>query len=138
MPFALQHKSDEGYPIAILEVRMLVPRRHCDARGYLLEADNRRALCDAGTDSDFAKNNRVVSVYDGTVRGSHFQLPPFAQAKLLRVVRGAAWCRVDTRPGSPSYGKHVSVVSADEGPSVFSRPDSHTVSARLAQHTEAV
>ena len=99
----------ESLPIP--EVRIIRPKRHGDARGFFSETWSRRALAEAGIDIDFVQDNHAFSARAGTVRGLHFQTPPFAQAKLVRVVRGAIWdVAVDIRVGSPTYGRHVSAV----------------------------
>ena len=69
-----------------------------------------------GIDIEFVQDNHSLSAEKGTVRGLHFQTPPFAQDKLvLRVVRGAVFdVAVDLRRGSPSYGRHVSAVLSAE------------------------
>jgi dTDP-4-dehydrorhamnose 3,5-epimerase len=102
-------------PLEIPEVKLVVPDRIQDARGFLSEVYNKAALASAGIDVEFVQDNHSVSTERGTVRGLHFQSPPFAQDKLVRVVRGAAFdVAVDLRRGSPTYGRYVSaVLSAD-------------------------
>jgi dTDP-4-dehydrorhamnose 3,5-epimerase len=96
--------------LAIPDILVLKPKRHGDDRGFFSETYNRQALAEAGVMLDFVQDNHAHSACRGTVRGIHFQLPPFAQAKLIRVVRGAIFdVAVDLRRGSPSYGQHVAV-----------------------------
>jgi dTDP-4-dehydrorhamnose 3,5-epimerase len=97
-------------------VKIITPAKHGDHRGFFSETYNKAALADAGITTDFVQDNQSLSAQKGTMRGLHFQTPPFAQAKLLRVVRGAVFdVAVDLRRGSPSYGRHVSaVLSAEE------------------------
>lgn len=108
-------------PTAIPEVLLLTPVRHGDARGYFSETYNKRDLAGAGIGADFVQDNESFSVEAGTVRGLHFQIPPFEQSKLVRVSSGAIFdVAVDLRRGSPSYGRHVSVrLSAAEGNQLF-------------------
>jgi dTDP-4-dehydrorhamnose 3,5-epimerase len=98
-------------------VKILVPKRFGDSRGWFSETWNRRTLAAAGIDLDFVQDNHSLSVPAGTVRGLHFQAPPFAQDKLVRVLRGAILdVAVDLRRASPTYGRHVSVrLDAAEG-----------------------
>lgn len=97
-------------PLDIPDVKLLVPAKHGDHRGFFSEVYNRRALADAGVRIDFVQDNHSLSAARGTMRGLHFQVPPHAQHKLVRVVRGAAFdVAVDLRRGSPSFGKHVGV-----------------------------
>ncbi|MFN4230724.1 dTDP-4-dehydrorhamnose 3,5-epimerase [Parvibaculum sp.] len=102
---------------SIPAVKILTPRRHGDARGYFSESYNRRALADAGIDIDFVQDNESLSAETGTIRGLHFQAPPFEQTKLVRVLTGAVLdVALDLRVGSPTYGQHVAVrLSAEEG-----------------------
>lgn len=102
-------------PLEIPEVKVLRPVRHGDARGFFSETWNRRTFEEAGIALDFVQDNHARSAEAGTVRGLHFQTPPFAQAKLVRVVRGAILdVAVDLRHGSPTYGRHVSArISAE-------------------------
>lgn len=99
----------------IPDVRLLVPRKHGDARGFFSETYNRKSLAALGIDIDFVQDNHSLSAEKGTVRGLHFQTPPFAQDKLVRVVRGSVYdVAVDLRRDSPTYGRHAgAVLSAD-------------------------
>jgi len=106
---------------AFSEVKVIVPVRHQDARGFFSERYNKRALAAADLALDFVQDNHILSGPAGTVRALHYQLPPFAQGKLLGVLRGAVFdVAVDLRSGSPTFGEHVSVVvSAEEGNQVL-------------------
>lgn len=91
------------------------PRVFGDARGYFFESYNARDFAEAtGLDITFVQDNESRSHY-GVVRGLHFQLPPYTQAKLVRVVEGSVLdVAVDIRRGSATYGHHVAVeLSAD-------------------------
>ena len=89
--------------------------KHGDYRGYFSETYNRRTLAAAGIGINFVQDNHSLSAEKGTVRGLHFQTPPFAQDKLVRVVRGSVFdVAVDLRRDSPTFGQHVSVVLSDE------------------------
>src|SRR5262245_48038356 len=101
--------------LAIPEVILVTPKRHGDARGFFSETYVEKAYTEAGIDVRFVQDNHAYSKTPGTVRGLHFQTPPFAQAKLVRVLRGAIFdVAVDIRVGSPTYGKFVSAeLSAD-------------------------
>lgn len=102
--------------LAIPDVKIIRPRKFGDSRGFFSETYNKKALEAAGLHYDFLQDNQSLSAEVGTVRGLHFQLPPFAQDKLVRVVKGAILdVAVDIRKGSPTYGQHVSaVISAEE------------------------
>ena len=99
----------------IPDIKVLVPRKHGDARGFFSETYNRKSLAALGVDIDFVQDNHSLSAEKGTVRGLHFQTPPFAQDKLVRVVRGAVYdVAVDLRKDSPTYGRHAgAILSAD-------------------------
>ena len=102
-------------PLTIPDVKVLISRKFDDRRGFFSEVYSRRALADAGIDTDFVQDNHSLSARKGTVRGLHFQTPPHAQDKLVRVVRGAVFdVAVDLRRSSPTYGRHVSVVLSAE------------------------
>lgn len=102
--------------LAIPDVKIVRPRKHGDARGFFSETYSHRALADAGIDLTFVQDNHAFSAAQGTVRGLHFQTAPFAQDKLVRVIRGSILdVAVDLRRSSPTYGKHVSaVISAQD------------------------
>lgn len=90
-------------------VKMLAPDKHGDDRGFFSETYNKKALAASGLRLEFVQDNHSFSAAKGTVRGLHFQTPPFAQDKLVRVTRGAIFdVAVDLRRGSPTYGRHVS------------------------------
>ena len=81
------------------------------ARGFVSETFNRRELATVGIEFDGVQDNQSFSQRNVTVRGLHFQIPPAAQDKLVRVIRGAILdVAVDIRAGSPTYGQHVSAV----------------------------
>ncbi len=97
--------------LAIPAVKIITPKKHGDDRGFFSETYSRKALADAGIDIDFVQDNHAFSAAKGTVRGLHFQTPPAAQDKLVRVVRGAILdVAVDLRVGSPTFGRHVAAV----------------------------
>lgn len=94
--------------LSLPAVRLIVPDRFGDDRGFFSESYSRRTLADAGIEDEFVQDNHSLSAQVGTVRGLHYQLPPFAQAKLVRVTRGAILdVAVDIRRGSPTFGQHV-------------------------------
>lgn len=105
----------------IAGVKRLIPVRHGDARGYFAEIFREDTLRRHGIDVRFVQENQSLSARPGVLRGLHFQLPPMAQAKLIRVVAGAIFdVAVDLRRGSPSYGRHVALVlSAERGEQLF-------------------
>lgn len=109
-------------PTAIPDVKVLVPKKFGDHRGFFSETFNRKVfqqLC--GFDCQFVQDNHSLSAEPGVVRGLHYQLPPMAQDKLLRVVRGAILdVAVDVRRSSPTFGRHVAeVLSADNWRQIF-------------------
>lgn len=100
---------------ALPGVRLIEAVRHGDGRGFFSETWSRRAFAAAGIDRDFVQDNHSRSAARHTLRGLHFQRPPRAQGKLVRVTRGAVLdVAVDLRAGSPSYGRHVAEVLSAE------------------------
>jgi dTDP-4-dehydrorhamnose 3,5-epimerase len=94
----------------IPDVKIITVKRIGDARGFFSEVHNRRAFAEAGIDLDFVQDNHAFSASRGTLRGLHFQSPPYAQDKLIRVTRGRALdVAVDLRKSSASFGRHVIV-----------------------------
>lgn len=102
-------------------VVMLTPRRFGDARGFFSEVYNRDAYAGLGIDVEFVQDNHSLSREVGVVRGLHFQSPPHAQAKLVRVGAGRVLdVAVDIRRGSPTYGRWVGVeLSAEAGNQLY-------------------
>lgn len=95
----------------IPDVKIIRPKKFGDHRGFFSETYTKKTFEAAGLHYDFVQDNHSLSAEVGTVRGLHFQLPPFAQDKLVRVVRGAILdVAVDIRKGSPTFGRHVSAV----------------------------
>jgi dTDP-4-dehydrorhamnose 3,5-epimerase len=95
----------------IPDVKLIQPRIFRDERGFFSETWNAAALADAGIAATFVQDNHALSRDKGTLRGLHFQLPPMAQDKLVRVVRGAILdVAVDIRRSSPTFGRHVAAV----------------------------
>lgn len=99
----------------IAGVRLLKPRKFGDHRGFFSETYNKRVLAEAGITLDFVQDNHSLSAQRGVVRGLHFQTPPHAQDKLVRVVRGSIYdVAVDLRKDSPTYGKHIGATLSAE------------------------
>lgn len=114
-PFSNLANPVDIHSLAIPDVKIIRPARHGDARGFLSETWNQRAFEEAGLHFDFVQENHSLSARKGTLRGLHFQSPPAAQDKLVRVAAGAVLdVAVDIRIGSPTFGAHVaSVLSAE-------------------------
>ncbi|MCX8146177.1 MAG: dTDP-4-dehydrorhamnose 3,5-epimerase [Azovibrio sp.] len=101
--------------LAIPEVVLIEPKVFGDARGFFFESYRRDSFRDAtGLDLDFVQDNHSKSV-KGVLRGIHYQLPPKAQGKLVRVVVGEVFdVAVDLRQSSPTFGRWVGeYLSAD-------------------------
>ena len=94
----------------LADVVILTPDRFTDPRGFFSESYNLNTLAKAGIEVPFVQDNHSFSLSSGTVRGLHFQSPPFAQIKLVRCGRGSCFdVAVDIRSGSPTFGKWVGV-----------------------------
>jgi dTDP-4-dehydrorhamnose 3,5-epimerase len=100
---------------------LVTPDRFGDARGFFSETYNKAAFAGIGITLDFVQDNHSRSGDVGTIRGIHFQTPPYAQDKLIRVPRGRIFdVIVDLRKGSPHFGKHISVdLSAENWSQLF-------------------
>lgn len=103
-------------------VVILEPRLFQDARGYFFESYSQREFDDKVRPIKFVQDNESKSSY-GVLRGLHFQKPPFAQSKLVRVLQGRVLdVAVDIRRGSPTFGKHVAVELSGENHRQFFIP----------------
>ena len=102
-------------PLAIPDVFLIEPKVFGDARGFFFESFNQRAFDAAlGCSTRFVQDNHSRSGI-GVLRGLHYQLPPFAQGKLVRVTRGAVFdVAVDIRRSSPTFGQWVGVTLTEE------------------------
>jgi dTDP-4-dehydrorhamnose 3,5-epimerase len=102
-------------PLPLPGVVLIAGTRISDCRGYFSECYVRADFAAAGLTNDFIQDNQSCSVAAGTVRGLHFQSPPFAQAKLVRVLKGRIHdVVVDLRRSQPTYGRHVAVEISEE------------------------
>ena len=117
--FAESHRSGnfEVRPLGIDGPLLVFARRFGDARGHFSETYSRRDFTALGIAEEMVQDNQSFSALGGTVRGLHFQVPPRAQSKLVRVLRGRILdVAVDIRPGSVSYGQYVKAqLSAENG-----------------------
>ena len=99
----------------IAGILLIEPKRFRDRRGFFAETYDAAELANQGVHYGFVQDAQMLSTAAGTVRGLHFQSPPYAQAKLIRVVQGAIQqVAVDMRQGSPTFGRHVSVELSGE------------------------
>ncbi|WP_156932764.1 dTDP-4-dehydrorhamnose 3,5-epimerase [Rhizobium sp. IBUN] len=106
----------EVVPLGLGGVLAIRPQKFGDARGFFSETYNAERFAAAGVPLTFVQDNHSFSAAKGVVRGLHYQLPPRAQDKLVRVAKGAILdVAVDIRKSSPTFGQWVSlVVSAAE------------------------
>ncbi len=111
----------EVFSTAIPEVKLIVPQRFTDARGFFCQLYHKQRFAEAGISVEFVQDNCSLSRHRGVVRGFHYQIPPMAQAKLIWVLQGGIFdVVVDLRRRSPTFGRHVAVVlSAEEGQQLF-------------------
>ena len=97
----------------------LEPRVFKDDRGYFYESYNRQVFKDLGIEAEYVQDNQSLS-QKGVLRGLHFQAPPFAQGKLVRVINGSVLdIALDIRVGSPTYGQFHSVLLSEENKKLF-------------------
>ncbi len=103
-------------------VVVIEPKIFGDDRGYFFESFSEQRFKETVCDTCFVQDNESKSTY-GVVRGLHYQLPPFAQSKLVRVVSGRVIdVAVDIRRGSPTFGRHVAVELTEENHRQFFIP----------------
>lgn len=101
---------------------VIQPKVFHDDRGYFYEPYNRKAFAEIGIKEEFVQDNQSFS-QKGVIRGLHFQNPPHAQAKLLRILQGSIWdVAVDIRKSSPTYGKYFGVELSAENKTMFYVP----------------
>ena len=105
----------------IPDVILVKPKRFGDSRGFFEESYVRQRYVAGGIEVEFVQDNHSLSQNVGTIRGLHFQVPPHAQAKLVRCTRGRLIdVAVDIRKGSPTFGQHVAAeLSAENGWQLF-------------------
>jgi dTDP-4-dehydrorhamnose 3,5-epimerase len=97
-------------PLKLDGLLEILPQKKGDERGFFSETYNTRSLSDVGIDLRFVQDNHSFSAAKGVVRGLHYQVPPRAQDKLVRVIRGAILdVSVDIRKSSPNFGKWVAL-----------------------------
>ena len=103
-------------PQTIPDVLLIEPVIHNDERGYFFVSFKQKLLDEAlGYQVNFIQDNESKSTTKGVLRGLHYQLPPFTQNKLVRVIKGEVLdVAVDIRRNSPTFGKHVSVVLSEK------------------------
>ena len=102
-------------PLALPGALLIEPKRFSDARGFFSEVFKARDYVEVGVTETFVQDNHALSTEKGVIRGLHFQVPPHAQGKLVRVARGAVVdVIVDIRKGSPTFGQHLSVTLSAE------------------------
>ena len=95
--------------------RLFTPTKFGDERGFFSETYNRKLFETLVGQIHFVQDNHSLSAKEGTIRGLHFQTPPMAQGKLVRVPRGAIFdVAVDIRRASPTYGQHVCAILSSE------------------------
>lgn len=103
-------------------VVIIEPKTFKDDRGYFFESFNQKEFEEKVCKTTFVQDNESKSTY-GVIRGLHFQKAPFAQSKLVRVVKGAVLdVAVDIRKDSPTFGQHVSVELTEENHRQFFIP----------------
>jgi dTDP-4-dehydrorhamnose 3,5-epimerase len=108
----------------IPDLKLIVPNRYSDVRGHFQETWNDRLFREKIGNVTFVQDNQSRSIKRGTLRGLHFQKPPYEQGKLVRVVRGSIFdVAVDIRKGSPTYRQHLALnIDALEGQHLWVPP----------------
>jgi len=100
-------------------LKIVQPKVWGDARGHFFESYSEAAFKAAGLPTDFVQDNQSLSA-KGILRGLHFQKPPYAQGKLVRVIKGAVLdVVVDLRSSSPTYGQHFAMELNEDNKTMF-------------------
>lgn len=107
--------------LALPDVKLVQLKVHGDSRGFFMESYRDADWLPILGDRSFIQDNQSLSGQIGTVRGLHYQMPPFSQAKLVQTLRGRILdVAVDLRRASPTFGKHVAVeLAAGDGKQMF-------------------
>jgi dTDP-4-dehydrorhamnose 3,5-epimerase len=93
---------------------LLQPKVFSDSRGYFMESYNKKDFEEIGLDVEFVQDNQALSGY-GVIRGLHYQMPPYAQTKLVRVLKGKILdVALDIRKNSPTFGQYFIIELSDE------------------------
>jgi dTDP-4-dehydrorhamnose 3,5-epimerase len=107
----------------IPDLYIIQPKVFEDERGYFFESYNKKVLAEAGLHLNFVQDNQSLS-QKGVLRGLHLQNPPYAQGKLVNVIKGAVLdVAVDIRKGSLTYGKHIAIELNEENKTMFWIPE---------------
>jgi dTDP-4-dehydrorhamnose 3,5-epimerase len=111
----------EFHPLEVEGAFVVGPEPHADARGWFARVFSAKDFAARGLEPTVAQINLAATEHAGTVRGLHYQLPPGAEAKLIRCVAGAIFdVVVDVRPGSPTFGRWAGrELTADDGDAVY-------------------
>lgn len=125
---------------ALPDVVRIEPTRHGDARGWFAEVYGISEFAANGIVAEFRQDNHSLSTEEGTLRGLHYQIPPFAQGKLIRVVAGEMYdVAVDIRRGSLTYGRWASTILSASNLAMLWIPEGFAHGFQtLAPHTEVV
>ena len=106
----------------IKDLFIVKPKVFADSRGYFFESYHKEVFSKNNIPVEFIQDNQSLS-HKGVLRGLHFQSPPFAQGKLVRVITGSVLdIAVDIRKNSPTYGEHVSIELNEENKTMFYIP----------------
>jgi len=107
----------------IADCLIIEPQVFGDERGYFFESWNKERFHAHGLDMEFVQDNQSMSM-KGVLRGLHFQAPPFAQGKLVRVIQGSVLdVAIDIRKSSPTYGQSVSILLSGDNKKMFWIPE---------------
>lgn len=102
---------------------LIQPKVFQDDRGYFYEPYNKKVFAGIGINDEFMQDNQSLS-QKGVVRGLHFQKPPHAQSKLIRVLQGSVWdVAVDIRKNSPTYGQYYGVELSEKNKTILYIPE---------------
>jgi len=122
------------------DVVVIESTRHADARGWFIESYKRSVFVERGVSADFRQDNHSFSAEPGTLRGLHYQIAPFGQGKLVRVVSGEIFdVAVDIRSESATFGHWISIVLSERDPRILWVPEGFAHGFQtLAGNTEVV